>query len=96
MTTHGRDDRATPLTRDHEPWRATAITRRMRARLTMLVPLGVLALGAIVAGFVFNGAFIGHSYDAFWKGALFTAKDNHILDEIHDVPAWVVAGRRSS
>ena len=57
--------------------------------LTMLVPLGVLALGAIVAGFLFKGAFIGHDYDAFWKGALFTAKDNHILQEIHDVPAWV-------
>jgi NADH-quinone oxidoreductase subunit L len=57
--------------------------------LTMLVPLGVLALGAIVAGFLFKEAFIGHNYDAFWKGALFTAKDNHILEEIHHVPAWV-------
>ena len=63
--------------------------------LTMLVPLGVLAFGAIVAGFLFKGAFIGHDYDAFWKGALFTAKDNHILEEIHHVPAWV-PGRRSS
>src|SRR4051812_9707321 len=57
--------------------------------LTMLVPLGVLALGAIVTGFLFKEAFIGHNYDAFWKGALFTAKDNHILEEIHHVPAWV-------
>src|SRR5215218_3005627 len=57
--------------------------------LTMLVPLGVLALGAVVAGFAFKESFIGHNYDAFWKGALFTAKDNHILEEIHHVPAWV-------
>src|SRR3712207_9147713 len=36
--------------------------------LTMLVPLGVLALGALVAGFAFKESFIGHNYDAFWKG----------------------------
>jgi NADH-quinone oxidoreductase subunit L len=57
--------------------------------LTMLVPLSVLAFGALVAGFAFKESFIGHNYNAFWKGALFTAKDNHILEEIHHVPAWV-------
>ena len=25
----------------------------------------------------------------FWKGALFTLPDNHILHEFHDVPLWV-------
>ena len=55
----------------------------------MLIPLGILALGALAAGFVFKEAFIGHDYGAFWKGALFTAPDNNILDEIHHVPGWV-------
>ncbi|ALA18893.1 MULTISPECIES: NADH-quinone oxidoreductase subunit L [unclassified Chelatococcus] len=59
--------------------------------LVMLIPLGVLALGAVVAGFAFKEAFIGHDYDHFWKGALFTGADNHILHEMHEVPGWVVA-----
>jgi NADH-quinone oxidoreductase subunit L len=58
--------------------------------LTMLVPLAVLAFGALVAGLAFKEYFIGHDYGAFWKGALTTAPDNKILDEIHHVPAWVV------
>lgn len=59
--------------------------------LSMLIPLAVLALGAVVAGFAFKEAFIGHDYEHFWKAALFTAKDNHILHAMHEVPKWVVA-----
>jgi NADH-quinone oxidoreductase subunit L len=58
--------------------------------LVMLVPLAVLSLGAVAAGFAFKEAFIGHSYEHFWKAALFTGKDNHILHEMHEVPKWVV------
>ena len=36
----------------------------------MLVPLVVLATGAVVAGIVFHGAFIGEGYQEFWKGAI--------------------------
>jgi len=57
--------------------------------MVMLVPLAILAAGAIAAGFLFKGAFIGEGYDAFWKGALFTAPGNNILEEMHHVPAWV-------
>jgi NADH-quinone oxidoreductase subunit L len=57
--------------------------------LVMLIPLIVLATGALVAGFAFHEYFIGHHYDHFWKGALFTNKDNHILHDIHNVPSWV-------
>ncbi len=57
--------------------------------LVMLVPLAVLALGAIGAGFVFEPYFAGHDYDEFWKGALFTGEHNHILHARHDIPAWV-------
>jgi NADH-quinone oxidoreductase subunit L len=58
--------------------------------LVMLIPLAVLAIGALVAGLAFKEAFIGHGYDGFWKGALFTGKDNHILHAMHEVPKWVV------
>src|SRR5919107_141466 len=40
--------------------------------LVMLLPLFVLAAGAILAGFIFHDAFIGEGYQDFWKGALFT------------------------
>ncbi len=56
----------------------------------MLIPLGLLAIGAVAAGFAFKEAFIGHNYEAFWKTALFTGKDNHIIHDFHKVPAWVV------
>lgn len=57
--------------------------------LVMLLPLFVLAAGAIVAGIVFHGAFIGEGYQEFWKGAIFTRPDNHILEEMHHLPSWV-------
>ncbi len=71
---HGHDDHA----HDHKPHESP---------LVMLIPLAVLALGALFAGIAFNGHFIGHEYDAFWRGAIFTAKDNHILHAMHEVPA---------
>ena len=56
---------------------------------TMLIPLAVLATGAIAAGFPFVEKFIGHDFDHFWKGAIFIGKDNHILHDMHAVPFWV-------
>ena len=63
----------------------------------MLVPLYILAAGAIAAGVLFYGSFLGHDsaihnenwYNAFWREALFAGKDNHILEEFHHVPVWV-------
>jgi len=55
----------------------------------MLVPLFILAAGALFAGVLFEGYFVGEHYEEFWKGALFTLPDNHILHAFHEVPAWV-------
>lgn len=55
----------------------------------MLVPLYILAVGAVVAGVVFKEYFYGHEYDLFWSGALFTGEENHLLHEFHHVPALV-------
>jgi len=55
---------------------------------TMLVPLGVLSLGAILAGMVFHHAFIDpHEGAEFWRGSI--AFDEHLMEEIHHVPLWV-------
>ncbi|GLQ79488.1 NADH:ubiquinone oxidoreductase subunit L [Mesorhizobium huakuii] len=55
----------------------------------MLVPLFVLAAGALFAGIIFHSSFIGEGYAEFWKASLFTLPDNHILHEIHELPLWV-------
>jgi len=55
----------------------------------MLVPLYVLAAGAIFAGVLFSYYFVGEGYEHFWKAALFAGPDNHVLHEMHSVPLWV-------
>ncbi|AMY00991.1 NADH-quinone oxidoreductase subunit L [Mesorhizobium ciceri] len=55
----------------------------------MLVPLFILAAGALFAGVIFHNVFIGEGYAEFWKASLFTLPDNHILHDIHELPLWV-------
>ena len=55
----------------------------------MLVPLFLLALGAVLAGWVFDDYFIGAQQAAFWGKSIFTSADNHILHALHQVPLWV-------
>jgi NADH-quinone oxidoreductase subunit L len=55
----------------------------------MLVPLVLLAIGALFAGVLFHDYFVGEHYAEFWKASLFTLPDNHILHDFHGVPVWV-------
>jgi NADH-quinone oxidoreductase subunit L len=55
----------------------------------MLVPLYLLAAGALLAGVVFAGYFIGHDPAHFWGASLFYGEHNHILHAMHEVPLWV-------
>lgn len=55
----------------------------------MLIPLYLLAVGAIFAGFISHDYFYGHHYVEFWQGALFTGPENKLLEEFHHVPLWV-------
>jgi NADH-quinone oxidoreductase subunit L len=57
----------------------------------MLVPLIVLAMGAVVSGFALDSEFIGEHWPEFWNGAIYNRPDDHILEEIHHVPALVSA-----
>ncbi len=55
---------------------------------TMLVPLGLLSLGAVAAGLVFHGAFLDPEEGArFWAGSV--AFDEHLMHASHLVPLWV-------
>jgi NADH-quinone oxidoreductase subunit L len=56
----------------------------------MLLPLVLLAGGAIFAGIIGHYGFSMTGADgAFWKGAIFTRPDNEILEHAHHVPSWV-------
>ncbi len=57
---------------------------------TIRFPLIVLAVGAVFAGMVFHGAFIGDNRVAFWNGALVTSAHD-IMTEAHHVPFIVKA-----
>ena len=54
----------------------------------MLVPLGVLSVGAVFAGFFFYKPFIyAEEGAAFWANSL--AFDAHLMHLAHEVPLWV-------
>ncbi len=55
--------------------------------LSMLVPLGILALGAVFAGFLFHHEFISEGAGEFWKGSLVFSE--HLIHAMHEVPTWV-------
>ena len=54
----------------------------------MLVPLYILAAGALFAGIVFGHAFLSEAGGEFWRGAVDSAA--HVMEEIHHAPLWVV------
>ena len=58
--------------------------------LVMLVPLGLLSLGAIFAGVYFYDAFVDGNNETFWAGAIYRAAENHVLHDRHNVPEWVL------
>ena len=70
---HGHDDHGHGHTPHESPW-------------IVLVPLLVLAVGAVFAGGVFAEKFIGAGRMEFWKGAIFTLPSNHVLDG--EGPEW--------
>ncbi|HWW64997.1 MAG TPA: NADH-quinone oxidoreductase subunit L [Sphingomonadaceae bacterium] len=53
----------------------------------MLVPLLLLSVGAVAAGFVFTGFFIDPEQGAgFWQGSL--VFDTHLMHAMHEIPLW--------
>ncbi len=55
--------------------------------LVMLIPLIVLSIGAVLAGFVFHHAFISEGAGEFWRGSLIFTE--HTIHAMHGVPLWV-------
>jgi NADH-quinone oxidoreductase subunit L len=72
----------------HEVPTGTGGYRPHESPWTMLVPLGVLSIGAVFAGLLFHGPFIdAHEGPHFWAQSL--AFDEALAKEIHHVPLWV-------
>ena len=57
------------------------------APLWMLVPLGVLSAGSLLAGLPFKELFAGHGVDEFFRASL--KMHPHILEEMHHIPAAI-------
>jgi NADH-quinone oxidoreductase subunit L len=73
------------------PTRADAdvIAHAHESPKVMLIPLYGLALGAVLAGFVFEQWFIGHEEALFWGKSIYRSPENEIVHHMHDVPTLV-------
>ena len=77
MTFHG-ETRADHHTFDHAH----------ESPLVMLIPLGLLSLGALFAGMILYPYFVGHDVDHFFRESVFMGSENKILEEMHHIPGW--------
>jgi NADH-quinone oxidoreductase subunit L len=77
---HGVDDHHAHASDD-----GTAGYHPHESALPMLIPLGVLSLGAVLAGFVFHHEFIDGA--RFWNGAILY--NEGLIHAMHGVPLWV-------
>ncbi len=55
----------------------------------MLIPLVVLALGAIFAGWLGFEYFVGHEREHFWGESLFVLPIHDTIEAAHHAPKWV-------
>ena len=78
LTFHGKP-RADHHTMEHvheSPW-------------VMLVPLILLAAGAVLTGIGFDHYFIGEAWPEFWQGAVVNGPNNHVMHDMHETPALI-------
>jgi NADH-quinone oxidoreductase subunit L len=55
----------------------------------MLLPLFVLAAGAIFAGILGYDLFVGHGMEAFWGESLLMLPEHSAMETAHHAPLWV-------
>ena len=87
---HGHDDHAHghDAHDDHAHDDGTAGYHPHESPWPMLVPLIVLSLGAVFAGAIFHGSFVGiETGGDFWKGSL--AFDKDLFEAAEHIPLWV-------
>src|SRR6195952_257066 len=57
------------------------------APLWMLVPIGILAVGSILAGFPFKELFAGHGIEEFFRESV--KMNPHIIEDMHHIPETI-------
>jgi NADH-quinone oxidoreductase subunit L len=57
------------------------------APLSMLIPIGILAVGSIFAGFPFKELFAGHAVEEFFRESV--KMNPHIIEEMHHIPETI-------
>jgi NADH-quinone oxidoreductase subunit L len=82
---HPDEEHGDSMQTNVHPHEGTGGYRPHESPWTMLVPLGVLSLGAVFAGFVFAPAFING--ESFWNGSVFY--NEGLIHAMHGVPLWV-------
>ena len=85
---HGHEAHADHAHDDHGH-HGSAYDNAHESPSVMLVPLYVLAVGAVLAGVVFNDLFFGHAEHIahFFQGSLVVPEE--LLEAAHGVPVWV-------
>lgn len=79
---HGHDDHG------HDHGDGTAGYHPHESPLPILIPLILLSIGAVIAGFVFHGYFIEPAAgEEYWKGSI--AFSEHLMHAMHEVPLGV-------
>ena len=57
--------------------------------IVMLIPLFVLAFGAIFSGWYFYNDFVGYNWKEFWGNSIFISEKHKAFKLAHYVPLWV-------
>jgi NADH-quinone oxidoreductase subunit L len=58
---------------------------------SMLIPLLILAAGAVVSGFVGYEFFVGHHYREYWGDSIRVIQGRDAIDAAHHAPKWIPA-----
>ena len=94
---HDHDDHDTPAHEDAGHGHAAVATTSdgtagyhpHESPWSMLTPLALLTIGAVLAGFVFHNAFIdAEAGKAFWANSTLYFNE-HLMHAMHEVPLWV-------
>ncbi|HSM97301.1 MAG TPA: NADH-quinone oxidoreductase subunit L [Rhizomicrobium sp.] len=81
---HGHDAHATDEDEHHA---SVKLSEVHESPLTMLIPLALLAAGALFAGAAFNHVFVGIDAGGFWRTSIGAITGHHAAEA--EVPLWV-------